>query len=124
MKDLQKDIEVAVIPNFINESVSTVEWGEWKSAGPEEEMVEIIVNGKSYLLLEAYDGVPSGDPAKWTDDLDSDFASFEYIKGAGYELSKAIKAKKPIKFELWESEFVVRMEHSNSELIDYVLFAK
>ncbi|MEP7204966.1 MAG: hypothetical protein ABI716_02120 [Candidatus Saccharibacteria bacterium] len=120
MKNLQKDIVLTVIPDFTGEPVYSIVWGEWKSAGPEEEIVEVKINGKCHLLLESYGGVPSGDPAKWG----QDFWAIEDIKNAGYDLSKAVKAKQPITLELWESEFVVRMEHTKPALIDYVLFAK
>lgn len=121
MKELEEDIETIVLPQFINEQIDKVEWQNWQSAGPEESIVEVKINSKEYLLLEVMDGVLSGDPSGWEKE---GFEPIEGILKAGYDLHRAVKAKKPMELELWKSEVVVRLEHTNPQFIDYILFAK
>lgn len=124
MQDLEKDIEVTILPAFINEKIKSVEWGQW--AGPIEEtaLVRVEVNSKPYVLIEDWEDEQFGigDPAIWLDEyLDNLSLSEEQQLALGSMPKKALKRVKASSTKS-KSEWISSMEGLNGRSIDYMLF--
>ena len=122
MQDLEKDIEIAILPTFINEKIESVEWGEWQGPYVETALVRVVINSKPHILIEDWeDGqFGAGDPATWLQEYLDNFALSKDELAALGSLPK--KALKRVKASSHESEWISSMEGLDGRPIDYMLF--
>lgn len=123
MNNMEEYIKSIVLPRFIDGDIKDVQFGDRVGVGPEEELIEVTINGVEYLLLEAMDYWPATHPRQWKEDWDYSYIADDIVK-LGYDLENVVKAKSPFRYKEITSDYVVRLEHNNPQYIDYFLFKK